>query len=104
MDMSFDNTFSAFQHYLNNYFTYKDEINDLVLKSLQNSSKHQEAFDALTDIETLNTDQKKAYQRLSFYLGVKNIIKIIIKMRSIILLYQISILLIKIFHILIVFG
>ena len=41
------------------------------MKSLQNSSKHQEAFDALTDIETLNTDQKKAYQRLSFYLGVK---------------------------------
>ena len=71
LDMSFDNTFSVFQDYLNNYFNYKDEINDLVLKSLQNSSKHQEAFDALKDIETLNTDQKKAYQRLSFYLGVK---------------------------------
>ena len=71
LDMSFDNTFSAFQDYLNNYFTYKDEINELVLKSLLNSSKHQEAFDALKEIETLNTDQKKAYQRLAFYLGVK---------------------------------
>ena len=58
LDMSFDNTFSAFQDYLNNYFTYKDEINELVLKSLLNSSKHQEAFDALKEIETLNTDQK----------------------------------------------
>ena len=47
LDMSFDNTFSTFQDYLNNYFTYKDEINELILKSLLNSSKHQEAFDAL---------------------------------------------------------
>ena len=71
LEMPFDNTFLIFKEYLENHFTYKQEIEDLVLKTLQSSSKYKEALGALQKIDNLTADQELAFQKLAFFIGVK---------------------------------
>ena len=73
LDLPFDNTLSVLKMYLEKYDNamHKKEIESLMVQTFQSSSKYEEAFQALKDIHLPNNQQQKAFQQLSFFLGVK---------------------------------
>ena len=78
LDLPFDNTLDVFRTYLSTYNNelHRKEIESLMVNVFQSSSKYDEALQALKEIELPDYDQKKALQRISFFLGVKEYNKV----------------------------
>ena len=73
LDLPFDNTLLVLKTYLEKYDNtlHKKEIEGLMVKTFQSSSKYDEAFDALKDIHLPSNEQQRSLQQLAFFLGVK---------------------------------
>lgn len=73
LELPFDNTFDVLSKYVKEFDNevHKKEIEGLIVKMLQSSSKYYEAFSALNAIKSPSLTQKKAIQETSFFLGVQ---------------------------------
>ena len=73
LDLPFENTLLVLKTYLEKYNNdiHKKEIETLMVQVFQNSSKYEEAFDALSAIRSLDVQQQKSLQKIALFLGVK---------------------------------
>jgi len=73
LDLPFDNVLDILQYYLSTFSNTENTkmIKDLMINAFQNTSRYEQAFEQLKDLEFPSVSQKTAIQRLSFYIGVK---------------------------------
>ncbi len=73
LDLPFENVLDVLQKYLNNFENVENKkvINNLMINAFQNTSRYEQAFTQLKEVEFPTILQKKAMQRLSFFIGVK---------------------------------
>ena len=73
LDLPFDNTLKVLQTYLQTYNhpLHKKEIENLMVSTLQGTSRYLEAYTALQNIHVPTFEQKKSIQQLSYFLGVR---------------------------------
>ena len=73
LDLPFDNTLLVLKTYLEKYdnTVHRKEIENLMVKVFQSTSKYDEAFDALSAIHLPDQQQQRSLQQLAFFLGVK---------------------------------
>ena len=74
LDLPYDNTLEILNNFLIsfNHSSHKEEIKNLMIKVLQGTSKYEEAYASLSDINSPSFEQLKMLEQLSFFLGVKS--------------------------------
>ena len=73
LDLPFENVLDVLQKYLSNFENAENKkvINNLMINAFQNTSRYEQAFEQLKEVEFPTILQKTAIQRLSFFIGVK---------------------------------
>ena len=73
LDLPFDNVLDVLQYYLSFFSNPENSkvIKNLMINAFQNTSRYEQAFEQLKDLEFPSVTQKSAIQRLSFFIGVK---------------------------------
>jgi len=73
LDLPFENVLDILKEYLSNFNNSENKkvINNLMINAFQNTSRYEQAFEQLKKVEFPTIVQKKAMQRLSFFIGVK---------------------------------
>ncbi|MBC8266266.1 MAG: tetratricopeptide repeat protein [Flavobacteriales bacterium] len=73
LDLPFENVLDVLQKYLINFENTENKkvINNLIINAFQNTSRYEQAFEQLKEVEFPTIVQKSAMQRLSFFIGVK---------------------------------
>ena len=73
LDLPFENTFDVLSTYLKEFdnSNNKKEIEFLMVKILQSSSKYFEAYSSLIEINSPSYEQKKALQQTAYFLAIK---------------------------------
>ena len=73
LDLPFDNVLDILEAYLIDAIDTenKEVINSLMINAFQNTNRYEQALTQLKELEFPTIEQKKAIQKLSFFIGVK---------------------------------